>query len=134
MAHTGTRILVAMACAACFACGDQAPKPPTPGMVDVMLTTPSDQDRAVLVTLVGEIQTFTPAGGITHFENRSGTSVTLLLVAGTALAQGENRLGSFGVPDTTRIGSITGSITEVARVDYSLSSDVTAYGLRLARQ
>jgi hypothetical protein len=128
----------AFACALFAACGDgtapQAPPPVVPGVVDVLVTTPNAQDQALLLAFGSDVENFAPAAGIEVFHNASAGSTTLLIIASAPLSAGEVRVGSFPVPDTSRIARMVATVGEVARADYQLRESLAGYSVRLQKR
>jgi ABC-type amino acid transport substrate-binding protein len=128
----------ALACGVLAACGDasapQGPPPVVPGVVDVLVTTPNAQDQALLLSFGSAVENFAPAADMDVFHNVSAGSTALLVVAAAPLAAGEVRVGSFPVPDTSRIAGMTATVGEVARADYQLRESLAGYSVRLQKR
>jgi hypothetical protein len=131
-----TALMAVAAFALLAACGDgpQTPPPVVPGLVDVLVTTPNAQDQALLLSFGSAIESFAPAAGMDVFHNVSAGSTALLVVAAAPLAAGEIPVGSFTIPDTSRIGSMIATVGEVARADYQLRESLTGYSVRLQKR
>jgi hypothetical protein len=138
MHRTALMAVAAFACTLLAACGDgsepQAPPPIVPGLVDVLVTMPNAQDQALLLSVGSAVENFAPAAGMDVFRNVSAGSTALLLVAAAPLAAGEVRVGSFSVPDTSRIASMAATVDEVARADYQLRESLAGYSVRLQKR
>jgi hypothetical protein len=137
--HTTALIAVAaLACALLAGCGDgtapEGPPPVVPGIVDVLVTTPNAQDQALLLSFGSVVENFAPAAGMDVFHNVSSGSTALLVVAAAPLAAGEVRVGSFTVPDTSRIAGIVATVGEVAREDFQLRESLAGYRVRLQKR
>jgi hypothetical protein len=138
MHRTALMAVAAFACALLAACGDgtemQAPPPVVPGVVDVLVTMPNPHDQALLLSFGSAVENFAPAAGMDVFYNISAGSTALLVVAAAPLAAGEIRVGSFTVPDTSRIASMVATVGEVARADYQLRESLAGYRVRLQKR
>jgi hypothetical protein len=138
MHRTALMAAAALACALLAACGDgtapEGPPPVVPGIVDVLVTTPNAQDQALLLSFSSAVENFAPAAGMDLFHNVAEGSTALLVVAAAPLAAGEVRVGSFPVPDTSRIASIVATVGEVARADYQLRESLAGYSVRLQKR
>jgi hypothetical protein len=138
MHRTALMAAASLACALLAACGDgtgsQAPPPVVPGVVDVLVTTPNAHDQALLLSFGNALENFAPAAGMEVFHNVSAGSTALLVVAAAPLEAGEVRVGSFPVPDTSRIASMVATVGEVARADYQLRESLVGYSVRLQKR
>ncbi len=117
-----------------LACGGgDGPTAPEPGTLEVRLTTPNANDRAMLVTVAGPepIQSVSgPVGGALVFHGRvSGAQATIAVfgpLAGGVVAR-------VAVPDVGRVGAYTVTIVEVADDANQLRASLAGYSLTIVR-
>jgi ABC-type amino acid transport substrate-binding protein len=137
MRRTALLASAALACAVLAACGDgatQGPPPIVPGVVDVIVTTPNAQDQALLLAFGSAVESFAPATGMELIHNVSAGSTALLVISSAPLPAGEVRIGSFPVPDTSRVAGMTATVGEVAGADYQLRESLAGYSVRLQKR
>ncbi|MFW6202030.1 MAG: hypothetical protein ACOC8B_05600 [Gemmatimonadota bacterium] len=126
--------LAATVLPAWIACGDDADPPtepdpdPTPGHLSVSLTTPNDDDGAILLRVDGGPMTSPAAASSDHaffFRETSATSVVVLLA-------GEIETGAlleFEVEDVDDAAAYSAEILEVADRENALRDDLADYAL-----
>ena len=125
--------------AVALACTDDAatlgPEPaalPVPGALIVSLTTPNDDDGAILFSVSGGGITSPTAVASSHFLffRATGTSSINAVVVGNVTA---GPLLSFEVPDVNQASSYVPTITEVAGRDNALRPSLSGYSLSVSR-
>lgn len=114
-------------------CGDGTG--PVSGELVVRLTTPSSDDRAILLRLSGSQTAIraAPGRGYAVYSSSAVADTTVIAVVapqGSALAAGE--LLRVSVPDTRKAGSYAAIPTQVAGADYQLR-DAGQYSLVVAK-
>lgn len=111
------------------ACGDKAPVGPVAGDLVVSLTTPGSQDGAVLVRVVGPVESVTAEGGYLVESAALPNGITRLVVVGTIQSGPVARLR---VPDLSRASEYFGLVEQVAdRSTFALLS-VAGYAVSIA--
>jgi hypothetical protein len=131
-----TRRILAMAAglalAATLACGGDGnaptgPQGPTAGTLTVSLTTPNNDDGAILLTVSGPDMTqLASADASLYFRHaQAGTTITAVLVGDVAGGD----LVTFHVPDVDAAGSYSATIQQVADRSNALRGSLTGYSL-----
>ena len=104
---------------------------PVAGELAVRFATPSTDDRALVLRLVG------PQTGVrstpwqsygVYQSSTTGDTTVIAVVAPQGSALGAGELVRFSVPDTRKAGSYTVTLSQVAGADYRLR-DVRLYGV-----
>ena len=97
---------------------------PVAGQLALEITTPHLDDRAVVLTIVGDFSTAEAATGYELYE--ANTAQSFVVVATGNLSQ-TSRVLRIDVPDLLQRGSYSATITEVAARDYRLRPDLSVY-------
>jgi len=132
---TARRFVAALvAGAALIACGGgDGPTAPEPGTLEVRLTTPNADDRAMLVTVTGPepIQAVSGAvGSALVLHGRVSGSQATIAVFGPVTS---GVLARVAVPDVGRVGAYTVTIVEVADDANQLRASLGGYSLTIVR-
>lgn len=127
-------VTACVAGAVLLACGGgDSPTTPEPGALEVRLTTPNANDRAILVTVTGPepIQAVSGSvGGALVLHGRlSGSQATIALFG--PLASGA--VAQVSVADVGRVGAYTVTIVEVADDANQLRTSLAGYSLTIVR-
>jgi len=124
-------VLLAFAGAGCN--GDETG--PVAGELVVRLTTPSSDDRALLLRLMGEVTAIHAAPGRPYAVYASsviGDTAVVAVVAPQSRALSSGDLLRFTVSDTRQVRSYAATLSQVAGADFQLR-DLGQYALVVAR-
>ena len=119
-----------------ISCGDDPTgpgtiDPPTPGTLTLSLDTPHDDDRALLVRIVGPDSMTAvqlEAAGVTMHTRGEGSDTLRIALFG-ALADGA--LLRFSVPDTRAAADYGATVLEASGPAAALRAPATGYGLTI---
>lgn len=103
---------------------DPTCNPSVAGQIALRITTPHNDDRAMVLTIRGEFSAAHAAAGHRLFQ--AADAQTFIIVS-TGVMQREGSVLTIDVPDVARRASYSATITEVAASDYRLRLDLIGY-------
>jgi hypothetical protein len=113
------------------ACGDGPQAAPVTRLADVSIHSPHAADQAIIVSFNLPVEGFEPRPGVRYFQDSRHGPTALLLVADRPLPPGEVWLGTVRLRGDDASGSPVARIVEVARSDFQLRKDLSAYQVLL---
>lgn len=132
--RAGRGIIAAMAITGvALACGDSGTEPdtPVPGELTVQLTTPTDSEGAVVLTVTGPGLSAVSAAGSAASAHINVSGTTARIAVFGQIQNGP--VARLAVPDTRAVSSYKASVTEVADRANALRSGLTGYTVKLTR-
>ncbi len=97
---------------------------PAGGQIALRITTPHNDDRAMVLTIRGE---FTATHALTGYRLFQAADARTFIVISTGVMQRESIVLTIDVPDLARLASYSATITDVAASDYRLRLDLSGY-------
>lgn len=103
---------------------DPTCNPPVAGHIALTISTPHYDDRAVVLTIRGELTAAHAATGYRLFQNADAQT---FIVISTGAMDRVSSVLIIDVPDLAGRASYSATVTEVAASDYRLRSDLSGY-------
>jgi hypothetical protein len=127
--------LAALCAGAVAAAGCSGSEGPVAGELEVRLTTPNTDDRAVLLRLAGRFDAVTAPSGSGYRVLSSpglGDTVRVVVMAPQGFHLASGALLRVAVPDTRQVGAYTARVLDVATTAYTQRA-TTGYSLSVVK-
>jgi hypothetical protein len=103
-------------------CGGEESTGPQPGRLQLSISTPNSDDRAVALTITGTVSDIRAAAGyqlyVRAVEDR--TSIIVVPQGSASFPAGETEVATLDVPDVRAAGAYGVAVIQGAGVDYEL--------------
>ena len=103
-------------------CGGEESTGPQPGRLQLFLSTPNSDDRAVALTITGTVSDVRAVAGYRTYvrELEDRTAIIVVPQRSASFAAGETKVGTIGVPNVRAAGNYSVAVIQAAGADYEL--------------